>query len=201
MARKQGNGFAGSPRIRSFLTGFRWLSLILCLIFIYIDNSRLSPSWGPFQGLGWAVALGLCVYHLFASVILMRVIEQPIMLYLLVGLDIATGAVVTWLCGMDGILLACGLPVIETAYLGGATAALFITFLVGMIDGFIIFQQMIELIRNQARLTNITPSEVNAVRLYDLVGFTMVELLLVWAMAAVRGEQEELPAIPGEHGA
>lgn len=188
MARKQATG-PGSHRVKSFLLGFRWLALFLGIILVSVDSgSRLAPNVAPF---GIAIVIFVfVVYHIIASILATKLLDQTMVLYVLVAFDAATGALLTWLYGLDFFLLATGLPVLETAYLGGITAAIFVAFLIGLLNGVIVFEQMISLQRMAERLTDLSVTEVHRVRLMDLAQFVLIELLLIWVMNTVRAEEE-----------
>lgn len=204
MASKRAAAFSGSGRIKSFLLGFRWFALVLGLVLMFIEAgspaaAQLAPPPGPLAGIGWVVAIVFVVYHGMASVFMLKLVDQPVTLYTLVMLDAATGAFLTWFYGLDFFMLASGLPVLETAYLSGPTGALFVAFLIGLLDGFIVFNQMLFLVRNETRLAVIHVNDVSRVRLFDLAGYVMVELLLIWAMAAIRSEEEHIVSKVREH--
>lgn len=201
MARKQAGSFTGSSRIKSFLLGFRWLALILGIVLMYSGRaSPLSSVPAGLKDLGWVVALIAVVYHGMASMFMMRLSDQVAMLGLLVAFDTFTGIFLTYLYGLDFFLLATGLPVIETAYLGGWSWAGFVLFMTLLLDGGVLGQQMVTLMRNKERLPELSVWDVNVVRLFATAGYMLVDVLLIWAMAAVRSEEEHILVVHRKHG-
>lgn len=201
MTRRQ-PGSSGSHHVTLLLIGFRWLALILGLLLAYFDSgSRLALSMvAPVPG--WLIAIGCVAYHFTASVVMLRLIDQPMTLYLLVTLDFATGALLTWFYGLNFFVLASCLPVVEAAYLSGAAIACFVALLLGLVDGSIIFNQVLSLVQNEPRLTATAPIKIREVittRLMDLGGFIWIELLLIWVMAAIRGEEEISSSLRRKH--
>lgn len=198
MARKQAGTFSGSSRLKAFLVGFRWVSLVLGLVLMFANQAQpLTPSPGPLKDLAWVAALSALVYHGIASVVMLRLADQPLMLYLLVFLDATVGSALVALYGLDFLLVASAVPVVETAYLGGWSAALFVALLTGIVDGFLVSQQILALIKADVTLNM---GMLARVRLFDMTAVMIVELLLVWVLAAVRGEEEHILLEHRKHG-
>lgn len=207
MARKVAGSFTGSSRLKTFLLGFRWLSLLLGLVLMFANRgSQLIPTRGSMADMAWVVAVVAVVYHALASAFMMRLGDQTLMLGLLVLLDTLTGLFLTWLYGLDFFVLATGLPVVETAYLGGWSSAAFVLFMTMLLDGGVLAQQMLALHAyfnkdgDKSAAPLASAWDVNLVRLLAMSGYLLIDILLIWAMAAVRSEEEHILVVHRKHG-
>lgn len=115
--------------LKLFLVGVRVLGVLCALL---ISNFHATPlAMGEtLKDLGWVVASGVVFYHLMAAV-LTSFTDNKAMLFLVIVVDAALGAGMTYLYGEAYFMLTFALPVLEICSVFGLTAA-FVTAVLGI---------------------------------------------------------------------
>ncbi|MBM3461413.1 MAG: diguanylate cyclase [Armatimonadetes bacterium] len=189
MSRKPAAGFTGSQRVKAFLLGLRWLSLLLGLVLMWVNaGSKIVPPPGLLKDLGIAVVFLLVVYHAGASVFIVKLSDLPSSMLILTVADVLFGALLTYFYGVDFFLVAFALPVIQASYFFGGFAALMTAIFIGCYYGPLVGQQIFVILRTEG------PGYVDAARLRAemLAGNLLMALVMGWVMSAVRGDEGDV---------
>lgn len=198
MARKQAPGSSGSPRVKAFLLGFRWLALLLGLILMWFNaGTRFVPTPGLLKDLGLAVVLLLLVYHAGASVFLLKLADSSASILVLIGADLFSGAFLTFFYGPDYFMVGCLLPIIQTAYSFGGSWASVVAIVGACFFGPLLGNQLIQILGGRGpdvRIADLVTLRVEMVAAYAVVG-----LVLAWVVSAIRGDERDAESLRKNH--
>lgn len=202
MARKQAPGFVGSARVKTFLVGFRWLSLLLGILLMMVNSGRpMAPPPGILSGLQFVVIGALVLYECCGSFFFVRLVDQPANLYALLVLDIGVGGLLSWFYGSDFFMLAFALPVLQATYILGGFSGLLVTIVIGCYYFLLVGRQLLMLFGlDQAKVTLDQTVRALALTRFEELGASAVVLLcLAWVMSTIRGDEQDVMELRKKH--
>lgn len=148
----------GQQRLRVFLIVFRWLALLLGLVMSNFASQKVGataqalphvlPSF--FADMPVLLILLLFIYHLVASLVIIKFDDSKFNIGLLIVMDLCAGGFMAWFFGIPYFYLTVLLPVLETAFYFGTFISVVVLIISIAFFGPLVIMLIIKHLQNSA---------------------------------------------------